>query len=150
MKTKAESTQESISSFFEQDHREIDALFAALRFEYPAQALPGFEEFDRRLERHIRWEEEIVFPAVSGQAPHLGEGPIRVMRMDHEEIRREKASVLKALREGNGDLARSHAKSMRYLLQEHNWKEEQVLYPSSDRLLPAESVSEILRRVRGE
>ena len=48
----------SISAFFEQDHREIDAIFASVNFDSPAEALVKFKEFDRRLERHINWEED--------------------------------------------------------------------------------------------
>ncbi len=137
-----------ISNFFEQDHRQIDALFDGVRFESPKDALNPFKEFDRRLERHIRWEEEILFPAVSRKAPHLEMGPIRVMGMEHEEIRKNKAAALKALREGNGTLAKNHAQAMIEVLKEHNMKEEQILYPACDQLLSVEETAAILRQLK--
>ena len=80
-----------IFNFFEKDHREIDALFLDLRFKELPEYLSIFEEYDRRLERHIIWEETILFPALAQKNPMFREGPIRVMLMEHQEIRREKS-----------------------------------------------------------
>lgn len=140
---------EAVSSFFEKDHREIDEILAGVPFDASAGALTAFERFHERLERHIRWEEEILFPAVSGKAPMLEMGPVRVMRMEHEEIRREMAAALEALRDGDGRAARAHAEAMAGVLEGHNLKEERVLYPACDELLSPDEVREILGRVRG-
>ena len=71
---------DAISAFFENDHREIDAILERTAFDSP-NAIVDFSEFDARLERHIRWEEELLFPAVAAKAPPLEMGPIRVMKM---------------------------------------------------------------------
>lgn len=136
-----------ISSFFEQDHREIDALFAGVLFDSPKAALNPFKEFDRRLERHINWEEEILFPAVSAKEPQLEMGPIRVMRMEHVDIRAHKAAALKTLGEGNGALAKNHAQAMLNVLKDHNFKEEQILYPACDQLLSVEDTAAVFARI---
>lgn len=138
-----------ISSFFEQDHREIDAILSEVPFESSKEAVTTFEEFDRRLERHIHWEEEILFPAVAQRAPELKLGPIRVMKMEHEDIRKNKAAALKALREGDGKLAKSHAEAMLRVLKDHNLKEEQILYPACDQLLSPGETKAVLDQVRG-
>lgn len=139
---------QTISGFFENDHREIDSILVKVRFDSPPEALEIFREFHRRLERHIRWEEGILFPAVAKKAPHLEMGPIRVMKMEHEEIRRHKIAVLESLKGGNGDSARTHARTMVETLKEHNAKEEQILYPFSDQMLSPEETEAILDQVR--
>lgn len=140
-------TQETISSFFENDHREIDAILKRVNFEKPKEALPIFEEFNQRLERHIVWEEEILFPAVGGKNPMLAQGPVRVMRMEHQAIRENKAKALQALREGNGSQAKASTEAMLDVLGDHNVKEEQILYPACDQFLTAEETVTVLTKV---
>ena len=148
MTTQDKPTPETVSGFFERDHGEIDALFNAVAFESPREALAAFKEFDGRLERHNGCEEGILFPEVSRKAPHLELGPIRVMRLEHEAIRRNKAAALKALGEGDGASARSHAGAMVEILKEHNMKEERILYPACDELLSAAETQAVFRRIK--
>lgn len=138
-----------ISTFFENDHREIDALLAEVPFHDSPRAVAGFEAFDRRLERHIDWEEEILFPAVCEKGTCLEHSPIRVMKMEHVEIRSKKAAALAALRSGDGTAARRNIDAMLAVLKGHNMKEEQVLYPACDELLNDAERLAILARVGG-
>ncbi|MBI4376953.1 MAG: hemerythrin domain-containing protein [Elusimicrobia bacterium] len=138
----------TISEFFQKDHREIDAIFEAIPFEQPQLGTPAFEEFDRRLERHIIWEEEILFPGVCAKEPCLAQGPIQVMKLEHVEIRERKAASLACLRAGDGAAARRHAKAMLETLAAHNMKEEQILYPACDELLDESERLALLSRVR--
>lgn len=139
---------DTISAFFQNDHREIDAILERVAFGYPPEALEAFQEFHERLERHIHWEEGILFPAVASKAPPLAMGPIRVMKMEHEEIRKHKAAALDALKKGDGESARTHSDAMLGVLKEHNAKEEQVLYPACDQLLSSAETQAILAEVR--
>ncbi|MBI4423599.1 MAG: hemerythrin domain-containing protein [Elusimicrobia bacterium] len=141
-------TNDLISTFFEQDHREIDALLSAVPFETPKDALAKFQEFDCRLERHIGWEEGILFPAVSAKEACLEPGPIRVMKLEHAEIRREKAAALVALREGRGAASKGHVQAMLAVLKGHNMKEEQILYPACDNLLTPAERAAVFQRLR--
>lgn len=64
--------EQTIGGFFQGDHTEIDAIFVDLQrdlgeaaenaaeksAEKRASLLARFDQFDARLERHIRWEEE--------------------------------------------------------------------------------------------
>jgi iron-sulfur cluster repair protein YtfE (RIC family) len=142
-----EQEQKTISEFFEIDHREIDAIFDRVAFEKGAGAVPVFEEFDRRLERHIGWEEDILFLAVGKAAPQLEAGPLRVMRSEHKEIRSHKAGALAALRQGNADAARSAAERMKEVLTQHNMKEERILYPACDEVITPAERAELLSRL---
>lgn len=138
----------TISAFFENDHREIDAIFAAIPFDQPGRGVFQFEEFDRRLERHIEWEEGILFPAVASKEAFLEMGPIRVMKLEHVEIRARKSASLASLRAGDGAAARGHAEAMLAVLKDHNTKEEHVLYPACDQLLDESERRDVLARVQ--
>lgn len=137
-----------ISDFFQNDHREIDALLAAVPFEEPRKAVAAYEDFDRRLERHIIWEEEILFPAVCRKEACLEQGPVAVMRQEHVEIRRLKAAALEALRAGDGATARLRTEDMLDVLKPHNMKEEQILYPTCDELLGESEREGVLASLR--
>jgi len=139
---------ETISGFFERDHDEIDALLAAVDFERPADALPRLLEFDRRLERHIAWEEELLFPAAARLAPPLADGPIAVMRQEHRSIRAHKLEALAALRAGDGSGAKRGVERMLEVLGPHNRKEERILYPMCDDLLAGAEAGRILAVVK--
>jgi iron-sulfur cluster repair protein YtfE (RIC family) len=134
----------TISEFFATDHDEIDAILAAVNFDAPVEALARLKEFDRRLERHIVWEEEVLFPAAARAEPGLGRGPIAVMKMEHVEIRDAKARALERLKESDGGGAREFIRRMIAVLADHNGKEEGILYPACDELIPAEEAGRIL------
>jgi hemerythrin superfamily protein len=150
-KLKPKETESEICSYFGRDHDEIDVLFGYLRADArasrPAAAL--FDEFDRRLERHIRWEEEILFPAVEAKMPDLADGPGRVMRWEHEEIRRYKGEAGRLLR-GGLDFPRAAEllESTLYVLLDHNRKEESIYYPLADKIFTPKERADVLARVR--
>ncbi len=138
----------SISAFFEKDHREIDPLLEAVDYGAPRESCGAFHEFDARLERHIQWEENVLFPAVGAKAPPLKLGPIRVMLMEHEEIRADKAAALRALKAGDGARAKKAADTMLAVLASHNAKEERILYPACDSCFSEAEAEALLARVR--
>ena len=152
-----------ISRFFFEDHREIDALFNRLRRELgESQGAPesdstllaeSFQTLDERLERHIRREEEVLFPAVEGKAPDLAHGPGSVLRSEHQQIRSYMSEIRDAfgvselddgVRQGIQDALRA----VESLLGEHNEKEETVYYPLCDSLLTEEEAALVLDQVR--
>ncbi|MBI5630706.1 MAG: hemerythrin domain-containing protein [Elusimicrobia bacterium] len=148
MEKQQDEPQDRVSEFFERDHREIDALLADVAFDSGREAAAKFAEFDARLERHIRWEESILFPAVARNAPDLAMGPIRVMSMEHELIREGKTGALAALNACDAKRARQFVEAMERVLRDHNFKEEQFLYPACDNLLSMEERRIVLQQVR--
>src|SRR5690606_5731135 len=85
-----ETRMTSMSSVLAQDHRLCDEIFAeaeraAGAGEYPAaQAL--FARFSDAMERHMRFEEETLFPAFDS-ATGNDAGPTAVMRHEHRALR---------------------------------------------------------------
>lgn len=139
---------ESITGFFEKDHHEIDSILEKLTFKDNASDSGIFDEFDRRLERHIKWEEDILFPAINAVNPMIEQGPIRIMKIEHESIRRSKANAKEAFKMGKLSLAQEHCDAMEATLTEHNMKEERILYPMCDESLDAAAVDQIFIKVR--
>lgn len=138
----------AIAAYFERDHDEIDALLASVDFSDHTSALPRLAEFDRRLERHIVWEEGTLFPAAARVAPALQEGPIAVMKMEHVSIRRLKQAALDALRRGDAAAAQRLVAEMLSVLSPHNMKEEHMLYPACDQFLAGPAARAVLDEIK--
>ncbi len=129
------------------DHDKLDSLFN----EYQNlcsihEALPIFKEFRKNLERHIGWEEEILFPTLEKKLRIANGGPIMVMNMEHLQIKNFLDEIEKKLLkhqiadETNGNLV--------MVLGQHNFKEENILYPAIDDSLSANEKEEILTRLK--
>jgi len=109
-----------------------------------------FQQFRKGLLRHIQIEEEMLFPLFESATGLSSSGPTSVMRSEHIEITKlieemdrmfqgEKASL-----EGFDSI---HGK-LKAVLGPHNQKEEMILYPESDRLIPGESRTELVKNMQ--
>ncbi len=134
------------------DHDRLDALEAeAFRARESGDLTAAFDlyaQFAAGLRRHIGFEEEILFAAfeaASGMPSNAG--PTAVMRAEHREIE----ELLEGIASGIGDAA-SDVRALRARLQDvlgdHNAKEEQVLYPTTDYLLGAETADRLVRKIQ--
>ena len=130
-----------ISSYMRAEHRECDEIFAAAEksvidgnFE---QAEKQFLIFADDTLRHFKREEESLFPTfetVSGST----EGPTKIMKFEHQQVRGLIGKMAEAVENKDSDAYLSLAESMMILLQQHNMKEEQMLYAMCDRVIPQE------------
>jgi len=130
-------TAPSITQFYEDDHDRLDGLFAKFQdFKKSdlAKARLHFDEFKNGLERHIRWEEDVLFPVFETKTGHRDTGPTAVMRMEHRDI----LAILELIQQKlQSDSLQTDAEEARLFghLGIHNMKEEQILYPSIDRIV---------------
>ena len=142
----------AILEFLTAEHRGCDENFAiaeeAAQAGDLARCQHEFQRFQRVTELHVKKEEQELFPVfeqVSGNTL----GPTRVMRLEHQQVRETLAEMNSAL--DHGDLAEflGQAETLLILMQQHNIKEEQMLYPMCDRVLGATagSVIEAMRAV---
>lgn len=132
------------------DHDRLDALearaFEARSESKLALAAELIADFAFGLRRHIRFEEELLFPefeARFGFSPEMG--PTAVMRAEHREI----LDLLGQIEAGIGDAGspvEGQRGALHGVLGDHNMKEEHVVYPGTDRALtPAESDALVAR-----
>ena len=127
---------QSINRHFTEDHQRLDDLFhefTKLKASDRPEAEKSFGEFKAGLERHIVWEEEILFPAFDIKFGHLQGGPTTVMRSEHREIRKYLDAMARKLSEQNFDTDDDEARLIPVLCV-HNQKEEAILYPAMDGL----------------
>ncbi|MBT4493372.1 MAG: hemerythrin domain-containing protein [Gammaproteobacteria bacterium] len=103
-----------------------------------------FESFVEETEKHFRNEEEILFPKTEGILPPGG--PVEVMKYEHRQMR----DLIGNLREqlGKQDQAGflGEIETLVILMQQHNMKEEQILYPMLDQLL-SEDVGTVIEEM---
>lgn len=127
----------TIVEFMSADHQACDDKFAlAEQAAYAGNwhdADTAFHTLRDNMTHHFRREEELLFPAfLAAGGPN---GPVQVMEMEHAQMNSllEKMSLLVANRDAEG--YSGIAETLLILLQQHNLKEEQILYPMADRLL---------------
>lgn len=99
-----------------------------------AEARRNFAQFLKLMQVHFDAEEGLLFPAFEA-ASGVREGPTEVMRVEHEQLRELFAQLQQAL--AASDLSRfsALAETALVLMQQHNFKEEQMLYPMCDEVL---------------
>jgi hemerythrin-like domain-containing protein len=139
-----------ISNYLTHEHRACDGLFAeaeklAASGEWSA-AETKFLEFANETLKHFKKEEEELFPTFEAQTGS-SEGPTQVMRFEHEQVRGLIGKMADAVENQDRDAYLSLAESMMILLQQHNMKEEQMLYAMCDRVLPPASKSELVEKM---
>lgn len=113
------------------DHQRCDHLYAECENAARAGDRARAEEFHNRFElgmlHHFRMEEEGFFPTFE-QRTGMRQGPTMVMRMEHEQMRGLMRKMRQAMEAGDLDgLARAGG-TMLMVMQQHNVKEEQMLY----------------------
>ncbi len=139
-----------ISNYMTHEHRACDGLFAeaeklAAEKSWP-EAQEKFLQFADETLKHFKKEEEELFPAFEAKTGST-EGPTQVMRFEHEQVRGLLGKMAEALENQDRDAYLSLAESMMILLQQHNMKEEQMLYAMCDRVLPPEEKSGIIEKM---
>jgi len=82
-------------------------------------------------------EEEVLFPAFEARTGN-SMGPTQVMRMEHAQMRGLLQEMASAVLAGNQNGFLGLSETLNMLMQQHNLKEENMLYPMSDRVLDSE------------
>jgi hemerythrin-like domain-containing protein len=134
------------------DHDRLEAIeeaaFAARTAGDYAAARESLGAFVTGLRRHIRFEEELLFPVFEqrlGFPPQAG--PTAVMRYEHRQIETLLAQLTNEIGVADsgaeGTRARLHA-----VLGEHNVKEERILYPHTDQALGADEADALVADIQ--
>ena len=140
-----------ISQFMTQEHRDCDTEFAeaeqaAANGDW-TKAEEKFIVFSNSVLIHFKREEDELFPAFEAQTGS-SEGPTQVMRYEHEQVKGLIGKLAHAVEEQDKDAYLSLCESMMILLQQHNMKEEQMLYAMCDRVLPQETRVSTLEKMK--
>ncbi len=71
----------------------------------------------------------------------MTEGPTSMMRYEHEQMRSLFAQMSQALQAQRSDDYLGASETLLIMMQQHNAKEEQILYPMLDQMLAAQAES---------
>mgnify|MGYP001355728127 FL=1 len=134
------SEPKTITAFYEQDHDRLDELFKTfqqMKWSDFLKAKEAFKEFKYGLQRHIVWEEDILFPLWEKETGITEGGATSVMRTEHRQIGQHLEAIHQKVIDQNPD-SDQEEQALLNLLGSHNMKEERVLYPGIDRVASAE------------
>ena len=141
---------QTIRQYYGEDHQRLDELFhrfQELKKTDAREASQIFSEFKAGLERHIIWEEEILFAWLDAKIGHPPDGWTALLRWEHRHLRRYLARVEQHLAQQNAD-AELERIAFLALLGAHNRKEERILYPRIDQIVSDEERSGIFSKMQ--
>ncbi|GBF11241.1 hemerythrin domain-containing protein [Tepidibacillus sp. HK-1] len=120
----------------DQLHVHLEELRKGAEIERVKLQLIGFTKFlEVALDIHFVQEEQALFPLM---AEKIGpNGPIMVMEREHDDLRNAQKALKKELMKEipAKDAALKHAGLILQVLREHIHKENQILFPLSERIL---------------
>ena len=132
--------ERTISSMFDEDHDRLDELFKSfhmLKRTDPAKAQKAFVDFKTGLQRHMVWEEDVLFPLWEKKTGMTEGGPTFVMRQEHREIGECLAAIDRKMQAQNPE-SDQEEQAFVDMLERHNMTEEEVLYSAIDRATSAD------------
>jgi len=121
----------TIKDFMTHKHRECDHFLAEAedaveRGDFDT-ALEKYLAFKNETLKHFAMEEEYLFPLFE-EKTGMTQGPTQVMRMEHAQAKSLFEKMDEAYNAKDKDRIFGLGESMNILLQQHNAKEEQMLY----------------------
>jgi iron-sulfur cluster repair protein YtfE (RIC family) len=143
---------DTFSGFYAHDHHRLDELFAeytSLKDTDSDRAGRRLREFALGLERHMAWEERLLFPLWEAKTGMRETGPTVVMRREHQQIR-EFLSRMGAALEAGAMPASEDDTGLAGVVAVHNAKEEIMLYPMIDRQSTPEERRQVFSSMEGE
>lgn len=130
----------TIAEIMSANHKACDNEFAiaeeaALANNW-SEAETAFNTFRNDMAHHFKMEEEELFPTLlSAGGPS---GPVHVMRMEHTQINGLLEQMAAAVAHKNAQEYGGLSETLLIVMQQHNNKEEQILYPMADQFLAAQ------------
>lgn len=140
----------TINEFMSTDHDRLDNIFSELMplgEEDGARSRALFSEFRSGLERHIAWEEELLFPIFEQATGMRDAGPTAVMRMEHRQIKEILEQIDQTLQAENPMAIGQLANALLEVLSSHNQKEEHILYPAIDNVADEQEKQQAIKQM---
>ena len=130
----------TIAEFMTSDHKTCDYKFAdaetaALAGDW-SKAETAFNAFRDDMARHFRREEDVLFPALTSAGGPSG--PVHIMLMEHAQIKELLKQMGAAVEHKNAQQYSGLSETILMVMQQHNLKEENILYPITDQILAAQ------------
>lgn len=130
----------TIAEFMAANHRACDYKFAdaeaAAQDDNWSEAEACFNGFRDDMMRHFRTEEDLLFPALASAGGPAG--PVKVMLMEHAQIKELLEQMEAAVTAHDSEEYAGLSETLLMVMQQHNQKEENILYPIMDQVLSEE------------
>lgn len=134
-----ELSESGLANFFSSDHHDCDAKWAQVEalLDSGDSATLGtaWQDFDQTTRRHLAMEEDVLFPAFEAKSGMGQSGPTVVMRQEHQQMRALLDQIAVAIDAGDSEEALDLGDTLHLLIQQHNVKEESMLYPMAESVL---------------
>ncbi len=139
----------TILEFMADAHKKCDEAFvqaeeAVLENNWSV-ASDAFCRFRNAMDRHFGAEEEILFPAF--KATGGPSGPVQVMLMEHAQMNDLFEQMAFAIDAKDAENYAGVSETLLIVMQQHNHKEEQILYPMTDQFWSSQR-DELLLRIQ--
>ena len=129
-------------------HKTCDDHFVKAEKAATAGAWPEVEKyfsaFLKEMKAHFSREEEVLFPEIE-KFIGSGMGPTVIMRDEHEQMRGLFDELSLALEKKDSGSYLGATETLMILMQQHNMKEENILYSMADNFLASNSGDVIAR-----
>lgn len=131
----------NIATLMTADHRSCDNRLAAVEHAVSrkdwSSARAALADFQAAMLAHFAAEETVLFPQFE-QRTGISQGPTQVMRNEHVQMRQLLTAAGSALANNDQDDYSGEVETLLIMMQQHNVKEENVLYPMCDQHLATE------------
>jgi len=128
----------AINEFMTRDHRRCDVLMADAEAAVNDHDWGKAEQLTRKyvesMEHHFLMEEQVLFPAFEEQTG-IVQGPTMIMKSEHRQMRGLMTQLLRAMERRDDREYLDTSETLLVMMQQHNMKEEGMLYPMSDEQL---------------
>ncbi len=140
----------TILEFMSVDHDRLDnkiRMYNTEKLVDIERAESIFLLFKNELERHIAWEEHILFPVFERKTGIKDGGPTSVMRMEHIQIKDHLQKIQRKLHAKKVQDLCEEQVALFKLLESHNQKEENILYPEIDNLTSEQEKDQMIKQI---
>ncbi|TAJ91560.1 MAG: hemerythrin domain-containing protein [Gammaproteobacteria bacterium] len=128
----------AINEFMTRDHRRCDVLMADAEAAVNDHDWGKAEQLTRKyvesMEHHFLMEEQVLFPTFEEQTG-IVQGPTMIMKGEHRQMRGLMTQLLRAMERRDDREYLDTSETLLVMMQQHNMKEEGMLYPMSDEQL---------------
>ncbi len=133
----------TIKDYMTKEHRACDESFAdmenAVHEENWKEAKRLFELFASDLLYHFDMEEKVMFPAFETRSASAHCNPTPMMIMEHEQMKILVQDMRTDVDAKNKEHFFGLSETLMMTMQQHNMKEEQMMYPMVDEVMEAEN-----------
>ena len=140
----------TINEFMTTDHRACDNQFAELENIVDQGNFDGaklmFKEFHEHMLHHFKMEEEVMFEEFN-KSEGSGCNPTSIMIMEHDQMKNLFSQMQEAVNNNDKEQFLGLSENLLFIMQQHNMKEEQMMYNLADDALDSNDIVEKMKAI---